>query len=66
MLTLAIGLGHRTGLYDALAQLEPSTSEEIAERAGLQERYVLEWLAGQLAAGIVAHDPEAGTWWLPR
>jgi len=66
LLTLAIGLGHRTGLYDALAQLEPSTSEEIAERAGLQERYVLEWLAGQLAAGIVAHDPEAGTWWLPR
>jgi SAM-dependent methyltransferase len=65
MLTLGISLGHRTGLYDLLAELEPATSTQIAERAGLQERYVREWLAGQLAGGIVEHDPEAGTWWLP-
>ena len=64
-LTLGIGLGHRTGLYDALAELGSSTSTEIAERAGLQERYVREWLAGQLAGGIVEHDPEAETWSLP-
>ena len=66
MLALAISVGHRTGLYDALAELEPATSEEIADRTGLQERYVREWLAGQLAGRIVEHDPEAGTWWLPR
>ena len=66
MATLGISLGHRTGLYDALAGGEAATSEEIAAGAGLQERYVREWLAGQLAAGIVEHAPEAGTWWLPR
>lgn len=65
MLTLGISIGHRAGLYDALAGLEPATSEEIAAHAGLQERYVREWLAGQLAGGIVEHDPGEGTWWLP-
>jgi 2-polyprenyl-3-methyl-5-hydroxy-6-metoxy-1,4-benzoquinol methylase len=65
MLTLAISVGHRTGLYDSLAKLEPATSEEIAERTGLQERYVREWLATQLTGGIVEHDAAAGTWRLP-
>jgi 2-polyprenyl-3-methyl-5-hydroxy-6-metoxy-1,4-benzoquinol methylase len=66
MLALTISVGHRTGLYDALSELEPATSEEIAERAGLQERYVREWLGGQLAGGIVEYDAESETWWLPR
>lgn len=66
MLTLGISLGQRTGLYDALGELEAATSAEIAERAGLNERYVREWLAGQLAGGIVEYDPAADTWWLPR
>lgn len=66
MLALAVSVGHRTGLYDALAELDPATSDEIAERTGLQERYIREWLAGQLAGGIVEYDAEAGTWWLPR
>jgi 2-polyprenyl-3-methyl-5-hydroxy-6-metoxy-1,4-benzoquinol methylase len=66
MLALAMSVGHRTGLYDTLAELEPATSDQIAEQAGLQERYVREWLAGQLAGGIVEHDPDAGTWWIPR
>ena len=66
MLTLGISIGHRAGLYDAMAELDPATSGEIAAHAGMQERYVREWLAGQLAGGIVGHDPDAGTWWLPR
>jgi 2-polyprenyl-3-methyl-5-hydroxy-6-metoxy-1,4-benzoquinol methylase len=66
MLALSISVGHRLGLYDALAGLDPATSDEIAERTGLQERYLREWLAAQLAGGIVEHDPAAETWWLPR
>ena len=66
MLTLGISLGHRTGLYDALAELGPATSAEIAEGADLNERYVCEWLAGQLTGGIVEHDTDADTWWLPH
>src|SRR5690349_2239075 len=66
MLSLAIGIGQRTGLYETLAaRSEPATSAEIAERAGLDERYVREWLAGQLAGGIVEYDPDAETWRLP-
>jgi 2-polyprenyl-3-methyl-5-hydroxy-6-metoxy-1,4-benzoquinol methylase len=66
MLALGISVGHRTGLYDVLSELDPATSEEIAERSGLQERYVREWLGGQLAGGIVDYDADAETWWLPR
>jgi SAM-dependent methyltransferase len=66
MFALSISVGHRLGIYDTLATLDPATSEEIAERTGLQERYVREWLAAQLVGGIVEHDTEAGTWWLPR
>ena len=37
-------IGHQTGLFDTMAGLPPSTSEQIAEAAGLHERYVREWL----------------------
>ena len=40
-----VSIGHQTGLFDRLASLPPSTSEQVAEAAGLNERYVREWLA---------------------
>lgn len=64
-LALLISLGHRSGLLDTLGRLDPSTSSEIADAAGLNERYVREWLGGMLAGGIIEHDPVDGTWWLP-
>jgi 2-polyprenyl-3-methyl-5-hydroxy-6-metoxy-1,4-benzoquinol methylase len=63
--TLGVSIGHRTGLFDVLADLPPATSAQIAASAGLHERYVREWLAAMLVAGIVEHDPAPGTWWLP-
>lgn len=65
MFALSISVGHRLGIYETMAELEPATSDGIAQRTGLQERYLREWLAAQLAGGVVEHDPEAGTWWLP-
>jgi SAM-dependent methyltransferase len=65
MLTLGISIGHRAGLYDAMAELGPASAAAIADHAGAQERYLREWLAGQLAGGIVEHDPEADSWSLP-
>lgn len=65
-LALLLSLGHRTGLLDVMETLPPSTSDEIAHAAELNERYVREWLGGLLAARVVEHDPEARTWWLPR
>ena len=64
-LALMLSIGHKTGLLDTMAGLPPSTSEEIAKAAGLQERYVREWLGALTTGRIVEHDPEAMTFSLP-
>jgi len=46
-------LGERLGLYRALADGEPITSTELAERTGTNERYVREWLEHHAAAGLL-------------
>jgi 2-polyprenyl-3-methyl-5-hydroxy-6-metoxy-1,4-benzoquinol methylase len=51
-------LGDRLGLYKALAR-GPASAAELAERTGLAERYLREWLAAQAAAGYVAYDGAA-------
>jgi SAM-dependent methyltransferase len=65
MLSLMIGIGHRTGLFDTMAGLPPSSSVEIAGAAGLDERYVREWLGAMTTGRIVEHDPVAMTFFLP-
>ncbi len=50
-------LGDRLGLYTSLLAVMPATSEELAAEAGVEERYVREWLAGQAAGGYVTYDP---------
>ncbi|MBA3654891.1 MAG: class I SAM-dependent methyltransferase [Actinobacteria bacterium] len=62
---LMISVGHRTGLFDTLATLAPSTSDEVAGAAGLNERYVREWLNGMTVARIVDYDPAKKTYTLP-
>lgn len=64
-LSLMCSIGHKTGLFDTMAEMEPASPAEIADAAGLQERYVREWLSAMTAGGIVDHDPEAGTFHLP-
>jgi ubiquinone/menaquinone biosynthesis C-methylase UbiE len=65
MLALMISVGDRTGLFGAMRSLPASTAARIAATAGLNERYVREWLAAMTAGGIVAHDPVAMTFELP-
>ena len=65
MLSLMISVGHRTGLFDTLSGMKPSTSEQIAKASGLTERYVREWLGAMTTGRIVDHDPAAGTYVLP-
>lgn len=64
-LSLMVSIGHRTGLFDTLAALPPATSEQIAAEAGLQERYVREWLGAMVTGGIVEYDPQGATYRLP-
>ena len=48
-----IYLGDRLGFYRALQSGEPVTSDELARKMGLHERWVREWLQGQAAAGLI-------------
>ena len=64
-LVLMISVGHRTGLFDVMAAMPAATSAEIAARAGLDERYVREWLAAMTTGRIVDHDGAAGSFSLP-
>jgi 2-polyprenyl-3-methyl-5-hydroxy-6-metoxy-1,4-benzoquinol methylase len=64
-LALLSSIGHRTGLFDVMSDLPPSTPEQIAGAASLNERYVREWLGAMVTGGIVEYDPDYGTYRLP-
>ena len=64
-LALMISVGHRTRLFDTMATMPPATSAQIAEKAGLNERYVREWLGAMVAGSIVEYDPERKLYGLP-
>jgi len=59
MVSLLIHLGDRLGLYRAMWGAGPLSSQEVADRTGLHERWVREWLRGQGAAGLLQwHDDD--------
>jgi len=64
-LALMTSIGHRTGLFDTLAALPPVTSTQLAHEAGLEERYVREWLGAMTTGGVVEYDPVPNTYTLP-
>lgn len=68
-LALMISIGHRTGLFDTLAERPPTTCAELARAAGLHPRYVREWLGAMVVGGIVEHQvgitADEGTYTLP-
>lgn len=63
--SLMISMGHQTHLFDIMSKLPPSTSEEIATAAKLNERYVREWLGAMVTANIVEYDPSEKKYRLP-
>lgn len=64
-IAMALSLGHRLGLFDAMRSSEPLTPRALADRLGLQERYVAEWLGAVTTAGITAIDDD-GRYTLPE
>ncbi len=64
-LALMMSIGHRTGLFDAMSGLPPATSAEIATKAGLNERYVREWLGSMVTSRVVELNPETQRYSLP-
>ncbi|HZH44756.1 MAG TPA: class I SAM-dependent methyltransferase [Lysobacter sp.] len=57
-----VSLGSRLGLYRTMAGAGPLSAAEIAARADCAERYVLEWLNSQVAAGYLDYHPTSGTY----
>ncbi|MEX2395222.1 MAG: class I SAM-dependent methyltransferase, partial [Actinomycetota bacterium] len=64
-MVLMISIGHQTGLFDTLADGVARTSEQLAGDAGLDERYVREWLGAMATGSILEIDGSAGTYRLP-
>lgn len=64
--TVLAGIGDRLGLWRALAERGPATSAQLADRAGIDERYAREWLAGMATAEYLTYDPATDAFTLPE
>ncbi len=58
-------VGHKLGLYKAMAGAGPLSSGTLASRAQTDERYTREWLNNQVAGGYVHYDAQSGHYQLP-
>ena len=66
MLSLMISIGYKTGLFDIIAQLKPSTSQEISQATKLNERYIREWLGAMVTGNIIEYDSLTEKYFLPE
>lgn len=62
---MMISIGHRTGLFDIMAEMEAADSDQIAQKANLNERYVREWLGAMVTTGVVEYHHTDKTYTLP-
>src|SRR4029077_2230249 len=65
-LAILLSIGHQTKLFDTMAELPAATSAQIADAAGLNERYVREWLGGGVPCRLIDYAPASQTYSLPR
>ena len=61
-----VSIGHRTGLFEVMSKMPPSSSAEIAQSTTLNERYVREWLGTMVTGGITEFDPVTQAYHLPQ
>jgi len=64
-LCLMLSIGHRTGLFDTMQGLPPSSAADISAKASLNERYVREWLGAMVTSGVVEVDSTSTLYRLP-
>lgn len=65
MSSVMTNLGHKLGLYKAMAGAGPLTPAQLAQQTKTHERYILEWLNNQAAGGYVIYDANHNTYELP-
>lgn len=51
-----VQIGEHLGIYKLLAEAGDLSSNDVAQRLGLSERYIREWLAAQAASGYVSYN----------
>src|ERR1700757_1226027 len=59
-----IVLGDGLGIYTALADIGPATSQKLAEKTNLNERQLREWLSAQAASGYISYDAAKNSFFL--
>src|SRR5215475_1245650 len=52
-------LGDRLGIYKALADIGPATSQQLAKKTELHERQLREWPRAHAASGYVSYDADS-------
>ena len=65
-LALMMSIGHRSGLFDVLSNMDFATSGEIAGQSKLNERYVREWLGAMVTSGVMEYLPKNKLYKLPQ
>ncbi len=60
-----VRIGDKFDLYRTLQREGPMNPHDLAQKTGLAERYLREWLSAQAASNYLAYDPERGTFSLP-
>src|ERR1700756_2545351 len=60
-----VRIGDALGLYKALHARGPMTVGELAAAAGVNERYLREWLSHQAASNYLSYDPATRKFGLP-
>jgi SAM-dependent methyltransferase len=66
-LTVALAyIGDRLGVFQLMAARGPMTSWQIAERTGLNERYIREWASTMAAAGYIEYHSVDATFGMNR
>jgi hypothetical protein len=63
--TVLASIGDRLGLFKDLAANGPATSQALAARTGVDERYAREWLRGMASASYLTYDADSGRFTLP-
>lgn len=64
-LGLLLGIGDELGLFSVLAATGPADTATLADAAGVNKRYLREWLDGIVAADVATYDPATGHYALP-
>ncbi len=59
---LMLSVGHRTKLFDSMYDCTTMTSQQLADKSNLNERYVREWLGAMVTGKIVDYDPKNKTY----